>query len=482
MKFHLIFLIHIILSLIISTNSYIVIPFNNINSEDYADLKDAEELIKKLSYLDLYSDFYLGSSPYKLPVCFTQDIDYFVLAENTKKELISLQNYQPSSSESFKIIDRDIKISLYKSKEEYFLATEDIHFLQNDGDISMIYSDKETGKIDANKYSHYSNVNFFYPDIKASNFGGYLGLSYNKDNNNNFLLELKSKSIINSTIWSIDFPDIDEDTYSKGNIVIGEYPHIYDKQYYKEDQYFKYDLSNEDNNKEWQIKLDSASILKSGDTGTSCFYLKRLSINFGLHLMYAPKGLFEQLKDLYFDPLFDKNVCDYKKIKIDKEKIIFIFCDKKSFDIDEQRKFPKIIFNVQKLGGDLELNYKDVFITNENNVYFMIAFNSKENDDTISLGQIFLYKYKFTFDLEKKEIGFYRNDLKNEKIAHRIKRAFRGKIFLFIIILILIIGILFFLYKKGYLGKKKLINFNKNISHFNGENNIDQGYELKNDN
>ena len=176
--------------------------------------------------------------------------------------------------------------------------------------------------------------------------------------------------------------------------------------------------------------------------------------------MYAPKDLFEQLKDLYFGPLFDKNVCDYKKIKIDKEKIIFIFCDKKSFDIDEQRKFPKIIFNVQKLGGDLELNY----------------------DDTINLGQIFLYKYKFTFDLTKNEIGFYRNDLKNEKIAHRIKRAFRGKIFLFILILIIIIGGVFFLYKKGYLGKKKLINFNKNISHFNGENNIDQGYELKNDN
>ena len=147
MKFNLIFLIHIILSLIINENSYIVIPFNNIDSEDYTDLKDAEELIKKLSYLNLYSDFYLGSSPYKLPVCFKQDIDYFVLAANTNKELTSSQNYEPSSSESFKINDKDNKINLYKSKEEYFLASEDIHFLQNDGDISLIYSDKEIGKI-----------------------------------------------------------------------------------------------------------------------------------------------------------------------------------------------------------------------------------------------------------------------------------------------------------------------------------------------
>ena len=165
MKFNLIFLIHIILSLIINTNSYIVIPFDNINSEDYTEVKDAEELIKKLSYLNLYSDFYLGSSPYKLPVFFKQDIDYFVLAENTNKELISSKNYEPSSSESFKITDKDNKISLYKSKEEYVLASEDIHFLKNDGDISLIYSDKETGKIDANKYSRYSNVNFFFNSL-----------------------------------------------------------------------------------------------------------------------------------------------------------------------------------------------------------------------------------------------------------------------------------------------------------------------------
>ena len=57
----------------------------------------------------------------------------------------------------------------------------------------------------------------------------------------------------------------------------------------------------------------------------------------------------------------------------------------------------------------------------------MIAFSSKEIEGTFKLGQIFLYKYKFTFDYDNKEIGFYRNSLKNEKIVHRIKRALRGK-------------------------------------------------------
>ena len=101
----------------------------------------------------------------------------------------------------------------------------------------------------------------------------------------------------------------------------------------------------------------------------------------------------------------------------------------------------------------MEFNYKDAFLTVNDKVYLtvfnfyflnnrgslvtyilnslrlMIAFSSKENDDTFKLGQIFLYKYKFTFDYDNREIGFYLNDLKNAKIAHRIKRAFRGKTF-----------------------------------------------------
>ena len=142
----------------------------------------------------------------------------------------------------------------------------------------------------------------------------------------------------------------------------------------------------------------------------------------------------------------------------------------------------------------MEFNYKDAFLTVNDKVYLtvfnfyflnnrgslvtyilnslrlMIAFSSKENDDTFKLGQIFLYKYKFTFDYDNREIGFYLNDLKNAKIAHRIKRAFRGKTFFTILLLVVIVIFLcYYLRKKGYIGKKKIIDFNtanKNITHF----------------
>ena len=480
-----IFLFISLISLFITIKNYIIIPFNEIKSSDESNFKDGEELLNKLSFLKLSSIFYLGNTPFKLPIIFKQNIDYFAITKNNENELISSDNYSPSLSESLQILDANNKINLYKCEGEFIEVTEIMHFLTNEDDISLIYSDKETGKIDANKYKSYLYINFFYPDSKISNCGAIFGLAYNNFNypSNNFIKELKTKSVIDSAIWSIDFPDIDEDTYTKGNIIIGELPHIYDPNYYKEEEYYKTKLLiNNDTTDDWMIKIDSSLILKNWKIVASCDYLNSISINFGVHMMYAPKKLFEQLKDLYFDEYFDNGICDYKKIKINKEKVIFIYCNEETFTINEKLKFPKIIFNIQNLGGNLELDYKDVFLTKNDKILFMIGFSSKEIEDTFKLGQIFLYKYKFTFDYDNKEIGFYRNNLKNEKIVHRIKRAFRGK-WIFILIIV-ILGIGYYLYKKGKIGKRKLIDFNtanKNITHFNADN-IDQGYELKNDN
>ena len=195
------------------------------------------------------------------------------------------------------------------------------------------------------------------------------------------------------------------------------------------------------------------------------------------------KKLFDQLKELYFENLFDKGICDYKKIKTDEDKIIIVYCDKDLFEVKDQMEFPKIIFDIQKLGGNFELTYKEVFMTKNNKVYLMIAFSSKQIVSNIKLGQIFLYKYQFTFDYDNREIGVYRNDLSSQKVAHRIKRAFRGKqLFVYFVLVAIVIG-LCYCYKKGYILKKKAIDYNtvnKNIEHFTGED-IEQGYELRNE-
>ena len=473
--------------------SSIILPFKELKKDEFYDFKDVEELLEEVSYLNLYSELYIGASPHKLPLLFKPNIDYFAIIENNLEQLISSDNYVPSSSESLKNLENNY--NLIRGEQILSFSTETFHFLMAESDMSSIYSDKNKGKIDANNYHTFKNIKFLNTESKNKNYIGILGFSYTnlEYEKFNFIKELQQKSLISSTVWSVDFPDIDEDTFTKGNIIIGELPHIYNQKYYKENQYFTvkaYSKIANDTNNDWQIEIDSGTIIKKyyenthkKEIGTSMSYLKTISIGFGSYMMYAPKKLFDQLSDLYFYNLFDARICDYKKIKTENDKITIIFCDKELFDRNEQMNFPTIFFDIQNLGGTFELTYKDVFMTKNDKIFFLIAFSSKRFEHTIKLGQIFLYKYKFTFDYDNNEVGFYRTNLEGQKVIHRIKRAFRGKIFLVILLLIIISGSIYYFHKKGYIIKKRVIDYNtanKNISHLAGEN-IEQGYELKNE-
>ena len=488
---------NIFLLYIICIKTYIILPFKEIKKDEAYDFRDVDELLNEISYLNLYTDFYLGTTPHKLPLIFKPNIDYLAITKNNEEQLKSKDNYNPSNSESLKIIDSENTI--ISGNDEFSYISETFNFLMTEGDLSSIYSDKSRGKIDANNYHSFININCLKSESKKiSNYCGILGFSYPNINTAkiNIINELYKKSLISSSIWSVDFPDIDEDTFKKGYIIIGEHPHIYNSKFYSINQYYKIKIperNNNDTNNSWEIKIDSASIIKKyyeniqkREIGTSMTYLKTISIDFGRYMMYAPKELFEQLKDLYFDNLFDSGICDYKKIKTDDyDKIIVVFCEKKLFDKNEQMNFPTIYFDIQALGGSFKLDYKDLFMTKKNKVFLLIAFSSKEIENTIKLGQIFLYKYKFTFDYNNNEIGFYRTNLDSKKVVHRIERAFRGKSLLVILFILLLVGGFYYCYKKGYILKKRIIDYNtanKNISHFTGENNIEQGYELKTDN
>ena len=489
----------IFLIYLISSYSYIIIPFQELENDDIYEFKDVEQLLNELSYLKLYSEFYMGFYTKMLPVFFKKDVDFFYLGELNEDKLKNADNYKAIESSSLKKFEDEKYYSLIE-ENYYKRATETINFLMTEGDIKTIYKD-ENGQIEANNYLKFEHIKLFIPykDYHAINFqyyAGYMGFAYPNNeyyDKTNFIKELKDKALINKTIWSVQFPDIDEDTVRKGNIVIGEYPHIYEPNYYKEEQYLKMKIPEMYNNNTeyaWKLNVDSASILKlyyentdKKEIGLSCDYIKSISIEFGLYMMYAPKKLFDQLKELYFENLFDKGICDYKKIKTDEDKIIIVYCDKDLFEVKDQMEFPKIIFDIQKLGGNFELTYKEVFMTKNNKVYLMIAFSSKQIVSNIKLGQIFLYKYQFTFDYDNREIGVYRNDLSSQKVAHRIKRAFRGKqLFVYFVLVAIVIG-LCYCYKKGYILKKKAIDYNtvnKNIEHLTGED-IEQGYELRNE-
>ena len=428
-------------------NTYIILPFNQLNSdlEKLINNNDINNIITSNSLLNLYTSIYMGNTPFKLLVKLYPYNNFFSFSPipyvhfNLTKYLF----YNPFLSKS---LHRNKDINY---KEEFREVTDIFYFITNEEDIVNIYDKKNTSQIKEDKYKSYLYLNCLLSNWHFSdNYTGYLGLGRNSSyyRQYHFIKELKAKSVINHSIWSLDF-NASYKNYVRGNLIIGEYPHIYDPNKYKKENYYIIKLFNdnynENNNNEWIFKIDNSYILKEGEVRTSSNYIKFIDIIFGLYFMQAPYFLFEQLKFLFFEKYFENKICQFQKVQKDNDEKIFIFCSKKNFGEIEKNFFPKIIFNIKNNSNliQLELNYTDLFITKNDKIFFSIAFSLHDRQDMIKVGQIFLHKYKFVFDYDNEEIGLYiSNNLNNRQ----------NKEIMYIIFSIAFFGFIFFGYKKRW--------------------------------
>ena len=443
--------IFIIIFLFIYSNTYIILPFKQLNP--YLELiinnNDIANIAASNSILNLYSTIYLGNTPFKLLLKLSPYNNYFsfIPVTNINLNYTNFTFYNPFLSKS---LHRNKNINF---KEEFREVTDVFYFITNEEEINNIY---HTEKNIDDKFKPYLYLNCFVSNWNfGDNYTGILGLGRNSTNypQYNFIKELKAKSVINHSIWSIEFNNNSDSNndyidYEKGNLIIGEYPHIYNPNKYKIENYHKLylydDHFNKNNNNDWFIKIENSYIIKQGEVRTSSNYIKYINIVFGLYYMQAPYFLFEQLKALYFEKYFKNKICQCQKIFKDNEEKMNIYCSKKYFDKNEQKLFPRIIFNIKNYSDiiQFELNNTDVFIAKDDKVYFMINFNSNGRQDMIQLGQIFLNKYKMVFDYDNEEIGIY--------ITKMINNNKENKEIIFIFAIVFFCCFLFFGYKKGW--------------------------------
>ena len=428
---------------LIYVNTYIIIPFNQLNPdlEKIINSNDITSMTTSNSILNLYTSIYLGDTPYKLLLKLSPYNNYFsfITIPNIKFNYTNYTFYNPFLSKS---LHRNKNINY---KEEFREVTDVFYFITNEEDINNIY--QKDNNIEEN-FKPYLYLNCFLSNWYFSdNYTGILGLGRNSSNypQYNFMKELRAKSVINNSIWSVDFNNSNNEfiDYEKGNLILGEFPHVYNPSRYKIENYYKIklyeDYFNINNNNDWFIKIENSYILKEGEVRTSSNYINYINIIFGLYTMQAPYFLFEQLKSLFFEKYFNKKICQYQKVLKDNEEKIIIFCSKKNFGKNEQKLFPKIIFYIKNYSEiiQLELNDTDVFVTKSDKVYFMINFDLNGRQDLIKVGQIFLYKYKMVFDYDNDEIGIY--------ISNKIDKSRKGYKEIIWIFFIILFGCFFFL-------------------------------------
>jgi len=250
-----------------------------------------------------------------------------------------------------------------------------------------------------------------------------------------FIYQLKKMANLDNYAFTLKY-DNDEN----GKLIIGSYPHLYDKEYNENN--FIYRRTGEIGKTiDWVFDFDEIKYDNNIISGINKKSLIR--IEFGL--IQAPLKLKK-----YFNDNFFLNKCN-EKYNLQRN-VTLIHCNK-SFDIT---MFKNLSFVYKDIDYIFNLTYKDLFIDKDNEYIFAIVFGNNMNsqdDSTWILGKPFMKKYQLVFELDKKIIGLYKENNNSNNSNYSNNKGFNIYLLLLIIALLVVIGLIIFIVY--YLIKKR---------------------------
>jgi hypothetical protein len=141
--------------------------------------------------------------------------------------------------------------------------------------------------------------------------------------------------------------------------------------------------------------------------------------------------------------------------------------------------FPSLKLILQQYNMTFALNKEDLFFDKYGKTYFLIIFKKSGSQNNIwKLGEPFFSKYQFTFDMDKKTVGFYNKNFKNEYDEQT--KSSSGMTVLYIIILFIIVGVL--VAAAYYFGKKFNESRKKRANELNDDFDYSSGNKLNSNN
>ena len=483
----LFFLNTFLLFFIISSNRFsyciIIIPFEIVNPN--YDLTTSKDLMSYLNSLSLYSNISLGTPPQQIKAFIKFDKSGFNIPNNA---------YIHNKSKTYKELGEN-KIIFDEIEYNGTISSDDIKLIITDSNDFI----KIIQKIDSNnnneKYQKvFKNITFINKltdEIGYKNYG-YIGLKFpDKDKFDiiNFVPLLKSKNITNNYAWTLLFEtrkDKNIDSYTidcfnkiKGKLILGDELHNYYPKKYMSNISYDVNMIQRNNYLNWDLQFTNVYI-----SDNKLYIYTAAELRPDSPLYYGSLGFKLNIDSFFFSPLFEGSICESKNMTL-YPNLIYYVCDSSkkgennlSFDIT---KFPNIIFEHKRLGGNFTLHYKDVFIqdiNNKNIFYFLFVFDRNKmfnvNEDRFILGMKFFEKYQFEFDNDKKLIRYYdiTNKICDSLFCNDKKDKKNYKMILFICLIILFGIILFVL---GMLFQKKILKIPRKAR----ANELDEDFEYK---
>lgn len=402
---------------------------------------------------------------------------------------------KPSSS-CFTFIEKMKSNNINKNKISKYIPKKSLTFLLNKNSRGMTAEDLFLFK-DENNKSIINNIHIpFSLDLdvgeinEETEFIGELGLNsrfgLNDKNCPNFMSELKKKKDIKEKIFSLVYKYENE-----GYLFIGNSLYNIDENKYKKDHFFKINVVRDKNGIKWNINFDKVYIHDSylegnrtlsnkSNKGKIYLSTKQVNIKIDQKIIIGTSEYKKMIDNLYFNKLIKSNICKYDLIPFNSRNYYIYSCTAllfatfESSDPDDDYyqepvfhylHFPSLVFQSYNLKYSFELKYEELFQLLGERFYFMVIFDSDEENRSSqewTIGEQFIKKHTFSFNIDRKSILFYNEKQFNDKFEEndifentneneKLEKRENKNIF---IIIILIVGAICLSILSFYLGIK----------------------------
>ena len=465
---------------IISTKA-VVLQFNELynNSTKNSFLNENNNILldeDKIYFTNLYeniiyTELNIGSKNQKTMCLFSSNNNMFYFNNNEK--CYEKPEYNFSFTETTNIIEK-------KEGDDYFPG---YYILSDNIQIYTLEKNKKQLEI-INEFQFRFDEprrSWGNDDSEEKIYCAEIGIQINQEKKtwSKFIKQLKDKEMIDSYTITLNYSD-----NSGGYFYIGEYPHEYEPNNYKETELMSTYALPKQSFAQFRILMENIYI-EINKTKQIQIHLNEIYFHLESGVIECATEYYNIIKTIFFEKYLNNSICNEKSMIYDLNAYNMIICeDNKNFDI---KSFPSIYFYHSELNYYFNLNYKDLFEKKNNKFYFLII-HSSFSGGYWKFGKPFLKKYQITLNLDAKRINFYNiyKEINNDDDIHRNYRKEKKKNIILIIICIILFGVLLvitlFLVKKIKGERKRRANelkddeyeYNPNEDDIGEENNYKQ--------
>ena len=380
------------------------------------------------------------------------------------REVVAVLRTEDKYLEYYNTNDSDICTFNYKNSNSYELTTDFNYIFYSISNVCYakekiyLYTDSnlKQKKLYDIEFIHSSN------ETHICFFAGLQITESIADEKIILLHQLKKLINSNSYTWTLKFTSPDEGHFIFGDIINNNKLNFYNDNI--EDNYISLSVPTYSlDTINWKLFFEKVII---GDYIIKPDSQLYFFMNFERRYITVPKEYFYDIQKQY---LLVDNYDENGNIKficfVEETEFFYnsIYCKKKEYleMTDNYKKLPTLNLFGYRLGVNITFTPQDLFIEKGDNIYFYIAYDSKNEEDWY-IGTIFLEKYITVFDNYEKKLSILKKNNKEDN-KNTNNKSFTNRVVLIIILVIIfssfifgLIGLIFG--KKIYQKRKKKAN------------------------